>query len=296
MLNSTEEEEVIINAAIAVILLKNNEKIKRGRKHRKPRQCWTRPWLLRRPRYGQYERLLAELAQEDRPGFKNFQRVDPDLFQELLARVGPRIEKQDTFMRKALEPGLRLALTLRYLATGDSYMSLQYNFRVSNNAISAIVPETCEAIIAELQEDVLTCPTTPDEWKKVSEGFATRWNFHNTVGAIDGKHIALHCPAKSGSLYYNYKGFYSIILMALVDADYKFLYIDIGANGRCSDGGVFEDCTLRTALEDGTVGFPPPEPLPNDEEPLSFAIVGDDAFPMRPWLMKPYPQRGMSRK
>jgi hypothetical protein len=177
---------------------------------------------------------MAELAQEDRDGYKNFQRVDPDLFHEILARVGPRIEKQDTFMRKALEPGLRLAITLRYLATGNSYMSLQYGFRVANNTISKIIPETCEAIIDAFQE-VMICPTTPEEWRLVSDGFSSKWNFHNTIGALDGKHVAIRCPANGGSLFFNYKGFHSIILMALVDADYKFLYVDLGANGRYVD-------------------------------------------------------------
>jgi hypothetical protein len=134
---------------------------------------------------------MAELAAEDRPGYKNFQRVDPEMFQEILARVGPRIERRNTTFRKALEPGLRLAITLRYLATGDSYMTLQYGFRVSNNAISMIVPDVCEAIVAEYQEEVLVCPTTPDRWREISRGFSARWNFHNTLGALDGKHVAI---------------------------------------------------------------------------------------------------------
>ena len=208
------------------------ERQQQRRQLRQQRRQWTRQWLLRRPQYGQYECLMAELAREDREGYKNFQRVDPDFWHFLLARVGPHIEKEDTFMRKALEPGLRLAITLRYLVTGDSYMSLQYGFRVANNTISLLIPETCEAIVQEFQEEVMKCPSTSDAWCKMREGFSSRWNFHNTIGALDGKHVAMRCPPNGGSLYYNYKGFYSIILMALVDADYKFLYVDLGANGR----------------------------------------------------------------
>jgi hypothetical protein len=175
---------------------------------------------------------MAELAMEDIPGFKNFLRVEPELFHELLERISPRIQREDTFMRKSLKPGLRLAITLRYLATGDSYKSLEYGFRVANNSISRIIPETCEAIIQEYQDELLKCPKTPDEWKLISQRFETRWNFQNTVGALDGKHIAIRCPSNAGSMYYNYKGFHSIIMLALVDADYKFLFVDIGANGR----------------------------------------------------------------
>jgi len=73
---------------------------------------------------------MHELTTEDQSSFKNFLRVDPDIFMELLHHVGPRIEKQDTFFRKALPPGLKLAVTLRYLATGGSYKSLSYSFRI----------------------------------------------------------------------------------------------------------------------------------------------------------------------
>jgi hypothetical protein len=226
------EEEFVVNSCIAAVLHIKHDEARRKHRRNAPRKYWSRPWLLRRTMYGQYEHLMQEMAREDKPGFKNFQRVDPELFQELLERVGPRIQHQDTFMRKALEPGLRLAITLRYIATGDSYKSLEYGFRVANNSISRIVPETCEAIIQEFGDELLKCPTTPDAWKLVSEGFANRWNFHNTIGALDGKHIAIRCPSKAGSMYFNYKGFHSIIMLALVDADYKFMYVDIGANGR----------------------------------------------------------------
>ncbi|KAJ8029927.1 hypothetical protein HOLleu_29460 [Holothuria leucospilota] len=99
-------------------------------------------------------------------------------------------------MRKALEPGHRLAITPRYMASGDSYTSLSYNFRVAHNTISKVIPETYEAIIQNNLEEVMTCPSTPEEWKLVTQSFSDRWNFHNTCGAIDGKHVAIKCPPK----------------------------------------------------------------------------------------------------
>lgn len=134
-------------------------------------------------------------------------------------------------MRKSLEPGHRLVIALRYMASGDSYASLSFNFRVATNTISHLVPLVCEAVIKEYMEEVLTCPNTPEEWKTVAEGFADKWNFHHTCGAVDGKHIAIKCPPNSGSMYLNYKKFNSIVLMALVDANYRFLFINLGANG-----------------------------------------------------------------
>ena len=82
--------------------------------------------------------------------------------------------------------------------------------------------------------------------------------------------------------------------MALVDASYRFLWIDIGSNGRSADGGVFADTELRQAIEEGNLGIPPNEPLPNDDIPLPYAIIADDAFPLKDWLLKPYPHRHMN--
>jgi hypothetical protein len=131
---------------------------------------WVKGWLQRRVLYGQYEKLLAELKSEDANGFRNYIRISPELFEELLQQVGPRLMKKDMFMIKALEPGPRLAIALRYMATGDSYKSLSYSFRVALNTISSIVAETCEVIIEEYMEEVMTCPSTRDEWKEVAKG------------------------------------------------------------------------------------------------------------------------------
>jgi hypothetical protein len=72
----------------------------------------------------------------------------------------------------------------------------------------------------------LQVPSTEEEWKEVSNEFLIRWNFPHCIGAMDGKHVAIKCPANSGSNFYNYKNFFSIVLFAIVDADYKFLYVD----------------------------------------------------------------------
>ena len=71
------------------------------------------------------------------------------------------------------------------------------------------------------------CPTDPEDWKKV-EKFGTRWNVPYSVGTTDGKHIAMKKPKKYGINYYNYKGFFSLVLLALVDAEYKFLWVNVG--------------------------------------------------------------------
>jgi len=71
-----------------------------------------------------YNQLMVELRREDPASFQNFLRIQSEMFDELLARVGPRITKHDTNYRKALDPGTKLAATLRHLASGDTYASM----------------------------------------------------------------------------------------------------------------------------------------------------------------------------
>ena len=263
---------------------------------RKRRTIWVRKWLARRPNLGQYARLVQELQQEDKRGFRNFLRFDYGVFQEILQRIEGRIKKQDTNYRKAISPGMKLAITLRYLASGESYHSLMYGFRVAHNTISLLIPQVCEAIIAEFAPEFVPCPTTAEGWRNISKNFSERWNFHHCVGALDGKHIAIKCPKNGGSLYYNYKGFHSIILMALVDADYKFTWVEVGCHGSAGDAQVFNNSELKEAIDTGAINFPKPDALPGDDQPMPYFIVGDDAFALRSWLMKPFSCRNMTHE
>ena len=116
------------------------------------------------------------------------------------------------------------------------------------------------------------------------------------MGALDGKHVALKCPANSGSKFYNYKGFYSIILMALVDADYKFIWVECGTNGGASDRQIFNNCDLKDAIERGTLGIPADDRLPNDDRFTPYYFIGDDAFAIQTYFMKPFSLRNLRRE
>ena len=112
------------------------------------------------------------------------------------------------------------------------------------------------------------------------------------MGALDGKHIVIQAPNNSGSMFYNYKGTFSVVLMALVDADYKFTHVDIGDYGSNSDGGIFKNSKFGQAFMDNELGLLGPKTLPNWSEGgvLPHCIVADEAFPLRCDLMRPYPR------
>uniref|UniRef100_A0A1I8NMW1 DDE Tnp4 domain-containing protein n=1 Tax=Stomoxys calcitrans TaxID=35570 RepID=A0A1I8NMW1_STOCA len=108
-----------------------------------------------------------------------------------------------------------------------------------------------------------------------------KWNFPNCVGAIDGKHFSIKCPPNSGSIFYNYKNFFSIVLLTVANGDYQFTYFDVGAYGSEGDGSVFRKCSL--AIRQNMLPFPSSYVACNP-----YVFVADDAFPLHRRIMKPF--------
>ena len=264
-----ERQLVIITAMID--RLRRRWGLQRGQ--RRPRKYWVRPWLSQAEE-GQYTRLMPMLELDDPMAYQNFIRMPPKLFQELEQRLGPEIQKERTWMRDPLSPGLQLAVTLRHLASGDSYPTLQYALRVARSTINKFVTEVCDTIIRAYRDEVMTCHTSPEDWLEVEFVFHWRWNIPDVLGALDGKHIPIRCPRRGDSLYHNYKGFHSIVLLALLDGDYKFLWVDLVAAGPSSDAQIFKHSDLRHKIEDGTIGFPESESLVDDGPKVNYFILG----------------------
>jgi hypothetical protein len=300
-----EEVQVLILAALLVddmeerrlheeMRLQEERDRTRRLARRRARRWWVRPWLAMRVDYGWYDTLITQLEEQDPQEYKKMMRVEPEMFNELVERLDGRLRRPDTNCRKAISPGMKVAITLRYVACGCDYSPLMYGFYVSSNAMCAIVRDVCQALIDEFHAEVLHTPRTEEEWLEVEHGFSTRWQFHHALGAIDGKHVRIKKPANSGSLYYNYKGYFSIILMALVDSNYKFMWVEVGANGASSDCQIFNDSQLKQRLDEDRLHLPAAYNLRGDNRPCCFFFIGDDAFPLRLWMIKPYSRRDLT--
>lgn len=113
---------------------------------------------------------------------------------------------------------------------------------------------------------------------------------------MDGKHIEITKPINTGSVYFNYKGFFSIVLLAIVDAELNFIYTDVGTNGRISDGGVRDKCSFKQVLETDELAIPKYAALPNTRLQVPYVIIADDAFPLKRNLLKPYPGKQVPKE
>ena len=111
---------------------------------------------------------------------------------------------------------------------------------------------------------------------------------------MDGKHVLIRRPPNSGSYYYNYKGTYSVVLFAIVNANYEFIYVQTGTNGRVSDGGIWSGTSIYKRLISNTLGIPSPTQVPGTDDILPYVFIGDEAFPLMENVMKPFSQKHIS--
>ncbi|XP_049959534.1 uncharacterized protein LOC126476887 [Schistocerca serialis cubense] len=130
-----------------------------------------------------------------------------------------------------------------FLATGDSFKTISFSYRLGKSTVGAIVHDTSIAVIDLLLEEVMPV-LNEEKWNAISEEFWTKWQFPNCIGSLDAKHVTIQAPNNSGSLYWNYKKTYYIVLLALVDPCYNFIAIDVGAYGKNSDGGILVNSNL----------------------------------------------------
>lgn len=143
----------IVRVGIAVVSLLIRKKLQErlNQKKRKARRMWVRNWISKRDTYGASNILLRQLKDEDPVAYRNVLRISSEQFNSLLQMVEETIRKKNTKMRMAIPTATKLEITLRFLATGDSFKSLEYLFRVPECTISLFVPEVLAAICEVLR-------------------------------------------------------------------------------------------------------------------------------------------------
>ncbi|KAL0107403.1 hypothetical protein PUN28_015743 [Cardiocondyla obscurior] len=259
---------------------------------KKKNRLWVRPIYLRRPLFGDFQHLFQELK-EDAIMFFKYTRMNLTIFNKLLNLLQVHLEKRHW---RALSAEQRLIITLRFIATGDQASSIAFAYRIGESTVYKIIKETCSVIIKVLSPLYLQ-PPKEEDWKRIAVQFWERWNFPNCIGAIDGKHFHIKCPPNSGSLYFNYKKSFSIVLLAACDHEYKFTIVDCGSYGSASDGGIFAQSEFGKCLNNNKLNVPMQNCyLPQSNIEMPYYFVADEAFPISKRIMRPYPGYFLDKK
>ncbi|KAB0803040.1 hypothetical protein PPYR_00010 [Photinus pyralis] len=263
-----EEEDLLLMS-----LCKKNEK--------------TKNMFLSRETEGCFQLLITRHLMDDDTKFQEYFRLTKHEFFGVHDIVSENLRTvPSSFVRRPISSCEKLALTLRYLATGESLRSLSFQFRISHNHVGRIVKSVLCVLAEKLLPLYLPAPTEYD-LKAVANEFFEKWNFPNCCGAIDGKHVHIVCPKNTGSLYFNYESYFSIVLLAIVAAKYKFIYVDVEAYGKEGDSGIFQRSSVYQHIHKT---LPKERILPGTGIVAPHVIIGDEAFQLTQSVLRSYPR------
>lgn len=208
--------------------------------------------------------------------FVLFYRISRNAFEEIFEKVLPSLITTSA-VGDSIDPAKKLALTLRYLATGDDFMTLAHLFRVGASTVRAVIKDVTGAIATHpFFKSLVEFPSTEEDYFKIAKDFFDMFQFPDCVGAVDDTHIKIQKPRVDPTSYFDYKKDYSVHLQAVCDSKTRVMFYFIGAPGKNNDGGVAEMSGFNDMLRRGRI-------------PERYHIVGDPAFALHTNLMNRYP-------
>ncbi|XP_031781075.1 putative nuclease HARBI1 [Nasonia vitripennis] len=263
-----------------------------SRRRKKFKRWWSKPLIRQNylTGYGGYAMTFQYFQLHDEEQFINFTRMNVQTYMYVYDLVRERLVKRS--IRPALPPELRFSLTLNYLAHGDSIRKHEWFYNIGLSTVKQVIPEVCTVLCEVLMPLFLQYPSR-QQFQVIANELMEDLYFPNCIGVLDGKHCKINKPPGSGSLFFNFENFYSIVLMAVCDSKKKrFIWANIGDYGSCNDASIFAENDFGHALLNNEIELPPSQPLPNTQIQSPYVLIGDGGFPLKSNLMKPFIRNG----
>ena len=248
-------------------------------RQRHPRRLWAHDRGLHRPGFFDQNLLGSFNARE----FKGRMRMDVSTFEYLCSTLAPELHRQDTGMRLAIPVQVKVAISISRLATGNSMQGIADLYRIGLSSSQLAVSQFCTAIKNKLLAKFISWPS-PSIMDRYAQEFEELQGIPYVVGAVDGSHIPIIAPRLHAPDYYNRKGFHSVLLQGVVSAKCLFWDFDIGWAGSMHDANLWARTAIGQHCEAGKLA--------------PYALVGDAAYPCRPWMLSPFKghKDGLSRE
>ena len=226
--------------------------------------------------------------------FKENFRVQRSTFGKLVRLVGPHVSKKDINYRAAIPVEKRIACALYALGSSSELRTISNLFGIAVNTTGLILHQFCSTIIDLFLHKLIKFPSTDAEICHTMNGFLTKFGYPLCLGSLDGTHIQIKPPPGAEPDCYNYKKFHSVIMLATVNSDLIFTYINVGAPGRCNDSSVYSRSTLYDVIQNSIHRN---YYLIESNVTIYAHFIADSAFALHSTLMKPYCEKSnMSRK
>ncbi|KAG0442332.1 hypothetical protein HPB47_015733 [Ixodes persulcatus] len=281
-LDSSRSEREVIEMAlfansftIAALAVQSVERIERRLWSYQRGECW-------------FEATLPHLGVQN---FKACFRVMPCTFRYLVDVCRPTMQRETTNMRTPISVEKRVAIALYKLCSTAEDRTIGHLFGVGRATVNIVYREFCRTIVAKLEESTVAMVRQSELYNHMLE-FEAVCGFPSAIGALDGCHLAVSPPKDQYCNYRNYKGWYSIILLAIVDHRYTFRYVNVGSPGKCHDAHVYRNSRLPALLS----SLRAKTPLVVNGTAVPPIVLCDQAFPLTPNLMKPFPHGTHDKK
>ncbi|CAF2610044.1 unnamed protein product [Rotaria sp. Silwood2] len=220
--------------------------------------------------------------------FKENFRIERSTFSSLLQQIRPYMEKLDTNYRAAIPIEKRLACALYALGSSSEFRTIGHLFGIGKSTAREIFHEFCSILVDKFFHRFIKFPTTDAEIKETIDGFLIKCGYPLCLGAVDGTHIAIKPPLGFECDYFNYKKYHSIIMLATVNSNLLFTYVNIGAPERCNDSSIYNNCSLSNVIQ---------HPIYQNHFMMinnvmvHSHLIADSAFALSSNLMKPFSDR-----
>ncbi|XP_065360944.1 uncharacterized protein LOC135954657 [Calliphora vicina] len=247
------------------------------------RRYWVRPQYQDRDTKGFFALHFDRIYNRNTAQFKKLVGMSKDMFDLLFGFLEEGLTKNSN--RPSITPKCRLFLTLTYLCQGGTRKMLSVKFKMGLTTVKRIISETCEIIWEELRS-VYICPPRGKEWIPLAEDFKEMWNLPNCIGSVDAKLINL--TASSASTSKKIKSKQNLIVLAICDAKHMFTNIDIGLHNTQTDDTTWNLEFYKQMLT-GKIHLPTNEELPNSDINFPYYMIGSSTFPLKTYIMRPYP-------
>ena len=246
---------------------------------RQQRRLWAHDRGLHRP--GFFDQILLKSFNERE--FKGRMRMDISTFEYLCSTLAPDLQRQDTRLRLAIPVQVKVAVSISRFATGNSMQSIADLYKIGLSSSQLAVSQFCGALKKKLLRKFINWPS-PSSMKRYAQEFQDLHQIPYVVGAVDGSHIPIVAPRLHAPDYYNRKGFHSVLLQGVVSAKCLFWDFDIGWAGSMHDANLWGRSAIGQYCEAGKLA--------------PYALVGDAAYPCRPWMLAPFKghKDGLSRE
>ena len=235
--------------------------------------------------------------------FKKTFRISKATFSYILDRIKadiqPKHPGQWGFAEKPISPACRLGITLYRLARGDYYYTISEMTGFGVATVCNITIEVSQVIVEKLWKEAVSnkFPSTLDDFKDCLLDMEEMWQFPLAFSALDGCHIPIKMPRGGGHSakeYHNFKNFYSVVLMGMVNAKMQFIWASVGCPGSNHDSIIFRSTSVYSKFMESNI-------LPTftkliEGVKVPFMILADSAFPHLPWIQKPYTNAVLSEK